>query len=128
MTEIELKRIQEIVGKKGLLKTFGFSLLYFWTLFLINVAVIMLYDQWFHIDFNSPSYVGIVAAIFILVTSTDLILLFKTRITPTMLIGVIILSPFLVLYKYFKDAELLGLNRRTTPTKIKKYLFPWNAA
>ncbi len=127
MTEIELKKLQESVGKRGLLKTFVFSVLYIWALFFMSVAVIMLYDRLFHIDFNSPSYVGIVSAIFILVTSIDFILLFKTKITPTILIGVILLSPFLVLYKYFKDVELFDLNRKTTPTKIRKYLFPWKA-
>ncbi len=127
MTEIERKKLQEIVEKKGLLKTFVFSVAYIWSIFLMGVGVIMLYDRLFHIDFNSPSYVGIVASIFILVTSTEFILLLKTRITPTLLIGVIILSPFLVLYKYFKDVELLDLNRKTTPAKVRRYLFPWKA-
>ncbi len=128
MTEIEFKKLQESVEKRGLLKTFVFSALYFLAIFFMGVAVIMLYDWLFHIDFNSPSYVGIVASIFILVTSTELILLLKTKITPTILIGVIILSPFLVLYKYFKDVELFELNRKTTPTKIRRYLIPWKAA
>lgn len=127
MTEIDLKKLQEIVEKKGLLKTFVFGLLYFWTLFLINVAVIMLYDRLFHIDFNSPSYVVIVASIFILVTSTDLVLLLKTRITPTLFIGIILLSPFLVLYKLFTDIDLFDLNKKSTPAKIRKSLFPWKA-
>ncbi len=127
MTEIELKKLQEIVEKKGLLKTFVFSVLYIWAVFCLGVAVIMLYDWLFHIDFNSPSYVGIVASIFVVVTATEFILLLKTRITPTILIGVIIMSPFLVLYKYFKDVDLFDLNRKTTPTKIRKFLFPWKA-
>lgn len=127
MTEIEIKKIQEIVENKGLLKTFVFSTLYIFALFFMGVAVIMLYDKLFHIDFNSPSYVGIVAAIFILVTSTDLILLLKTRITPTLLIGVILLSPFLVLYKLFTDIDLFDLNKKSTPAKIRKSLFPWKA-
>ena len=125
MTASELKKLQEIVEKTGRLKTFVIDLLYFWTLFLISVSIIMVYDLWFHINFNSPSYIVIVAAIFTLVAGTDLILLLKTKITPTLIIWVIVASPILVLYKLFKDVDLFKLNKKKTPAAIKKLIFPW---
>ncbi|HHT9139078.1 MAG TPA: hypothetical protein ACFYEK_17775 [Candidatus Wunengus sp. YC60] len=127
-TSPEYKEIEETVKNKGLLNILVVALLYLWSLFFISVGFIMLYDRLFHIDFNSPSYVAIVAAIFILVTSIDLALLNKKKLTPTILIGAIVLSPFLILYKLFKDADLFSLNKKSTPANIKKYIFPWQVA
>ncbi len=125
MTVPELKKLQETVEKHGLLKTYIIDLLYFWTLFFISVSIIVLYDLWFHIDFNSPSYIVIVAAIFTVVTGIDLMLLLKTKVTPTLVVWIIAASPVLVLYKLFKDTDLFKLNKKHTPEAIKKYIFPW---
>ncbi len=130
MTEMptEFKGSQEMIGEIGRLKILSINFLYFWTLFFINVGVIMLYDQWLGIDFNSVYSVVIVATIFTVVTLTDVVLISKEKVTPTLLVWVIAVSPFLVLYKLFKDADLFSLNRISTPAKIKKYVFPWQIA
>lgn len=124
----EFKGSQEMIGEIGRLKILSINFLYFWTLFFINVGVIMLYDQWLGIDFNSVYSVVIVATIFTVVTLTDVVLISKEKVTPTLLVWVIAVSPFLVLYKLFKDADLFSLNRISTPAKIKKYVFPWQIA
>lgn len=124
----EYKEELEQIRKVGLLKTLSIAFLYFWTLFFISVGIIMLYDQLFHLDFNSLFSVVIVAAIFTLITLTDVILIFKEKVTPTILVWVIILSPLMVLYKLFKDSDLFSLNRKSTPAKIRKYLFPGRLA
>jgi len=120
----EFKESQELIRKTGLLKSLGIALLYYWTLFFISVGIIILYDRLFHIDFNSPSFVLIIAAVFTIVTLTDVVLIFKEKVTPTILVWVIILSPLLALYKLFKDSDLFSLNKKSTPAKIRKYLFP----
>lgn len=127
-TSTEFKEILERVKNVSVSRVVAFGLLYFYTLFFISVGIIMLYDRLFHIDFNSSSYAVIVAAIFILVTSIDLALLNKKKVTPSLLVWVIAVSPFLVLYKLFKNADLFSLNRISTPAKIKKYVFPWQIA
>lgn len=120
----KFKEAIEPIRKTGILKSLGIAFLYFLTLFFISVGIIVLYDLLFHIDFNSPSFVLIVTAIFIVVTLTDIVLIFKEKITPTLLVWVIVLSPLLVLYKFFKDVDLFSLNRKSTPAKIRKYLLP----
>jgi hypothetical protein len=120
----EFKELQELIRKTGLLKSLGIAILYYGTLFFISVGIIMLYDQLFHIDFNSPSSLLIIAAVFTLVTLTDVVLIFTEKVTPTILVWVIILSIPLALYKLFKDADLFSLNKKSTPAKIRRYLFP----
>ena len=128
MSEIISSKIIELgeeVEKLGLLKIVFFNFMYTLTLFFMSVGIIILYDQWFYLNFNSSSYVVIVATIFILVTSIDMILLFNNKITPTLLLLVIAVSPVLVLYKMFKDGDILKLNRKTTPAAIRRYIFPF---
>ena len=119
-----LKELTELVRKEGYFKVYVISVLYFGTLFFLSVGFIILYDLLFNIDFNKSSSMLIVATIFIIVYSTDIILISKAKITPTMLVWVIIISPLLALYKLFKDTDLFNLNKKNTPAEIKKYIFP----
>ena len=103
-----LKELNELVRKEGYFKVYVISVLYFGTLFFLSVGFIILYDLLFNIDFNTSSSMLIVATIFIIVYSADIILISKAKITPTILVWVIIISPLLALYKLFKDTDLFN--------------------
>jgi hypothetical protein len=107
----------------NLLAAFVFNILYIWSLFLIGVVGVLIYNWISPINFGSIMAVGIVVLVFGVITSIDFTLLYFEKITPVMILWVMILAIPLTLYLLFVGSELFKIDNKRMPIEAKELLF-----
>lgn len=90
---------------------------------LVGALAVLVYNHFFPLDVASEMSVLAVALIFGAVVFIDLGLAYYSRPTPTLIAIVVVLSPVLMVYKLFRDIELIKIDR-STAAKVKKYIPP----
>ncbi|MFA4956886.1 MAG: hypothetical protein WC556_07950 [Candidatus Methanoperedens sp.] len=112
-----------VMDAKEIVTKYFLGIGYLFMLTLVGVLVVSLYSYFDPIDLMSESSAGIVAFIFAFVVVVDLGLVFSEKLTPTIILILILISPVLVLYKLIKDTDLIQINR-STPKRLKDYIPP----
>jgi len=109
-------------AKPGWLLGTVITIVYLWVVFIIGVVVVYLYGAIWPTDFTSPTGAAIAAVIFAGVAVLDLGLLTLKRVTPAIIVMVFAISPYLVLYRLLRNADLLIVDTKT-PDRIAEYVF-----
>jgi hypothetical protein len=113
---------REFTVKHALL-AIAFNVFYIWTIFVIGLAGVVIYNIIFPINFSSIIAVSIVAAIFGIITAIDFTLLYFEKVTPVMILWVCLLAIPLALYLLIVGAELFKIDNKKMPTEAKELLF-----
>jgi len=104
-----------------LLKLFLFRFVYLFMMVIIGSGIVVIYTYFGSLDISSPDSTLIIAGIFTAFAITDLLLLYNERLSPTLLILLILISPLYIVYKVMKSSDLFDVNT-STPARIKKYV------
>jgi len=108
---------------KEVIKNYVFATVYLFVLTAVGALAVTAYNYFFPINVISEISVLVAALVFGSVVFIDLGLAFYSKPTPTLIAIVIVLSPVLMVYKLFKNTEIIKIDR-STPAKIKNYVPP----
>lgn len=115
--------ISEKMTLRGVVKCYAISTGYLFMLTILGALAVAIYGYFYPVDVLSERYILTAALVFTIFGAIDLGLLVLTKPTPTIIFVLIILAPILAIYKLFKDAELVKIDR-DMPVRVKKYVPP----
>jgi len=92
-------------------------------LFTIIYLGVLTYDLVIGLNIGSENTALVVIGLSIGISITDIAILLNDKVSPALIAMVLWISPIVVLYKLFKDSELLNINSSSLPKKIKQYTF-----
>jgi hypothetical protein len=116
--------LRDFTGKftcADMLKGLVFNILYLFVLTLVGVLIVTAYNYFYPVDVTSEASVLTVALIFTLFVILDFGLLYFNKPTPTLIAILIVISPLFVIYRLFKDADFIHIDRGT-PARLKRYI------
>lgn len=119
MREI-IKEIEKIPIRKILF----FKAWYVFGLFTLIYLGALAFDLIVGLEPDSVNSAIAVISMAIGLSAIDVALMWKEKFSPAMFIMVLSVSPFYVLYKLFKNKDLLKLDLIDLPKRIKRYTVP----
>ncbi len=108
---------------RDIVKSYVLGVGYMFMLTITGALVVTLYNYFYPIDIASESSVLTVALLFIALVVLDFRLVFSGKLTPTLVLIVLVIAPILVLYKLIKSSDLVNIDQNT-PRKLKNYIPP----
>lgn len=119
----EIEKRMEVIKKHGLVKVIAISVLYLASIFtigfLISAAAVFVAG----LDLNDPAISWLGMGIFAVVMAVDFILVTMEKVSPAILLTVIIMSPIIVLYWLFGNVDIIGDSPRRLPIFFRQIVF-----
>jgi hypothetical protein len=113
----------ERLGKIGILRALMFNILYIWALFGLCSIVVLLVNAFYPLSSMPDNSWLVIAGVFAAISVIDFGLIYQDKISPTIIALVLVLAVPYVLYRLFTGIELISLNKKSIPVKVKRYIF-----
>ncbi len=108
---------------RDIVKSYVLGVGYLFMLTIAGALAVTVYNYFYPIDVASESSILTVALLFIALVVLDFGLMFSGKLTPTLVLIVLVIAPILMLYKLIKSSDLVNIDQNT-PRKLKNYIPP----
>lgn len=113
-----------VLNKMGLLKVIVFNVVYIWTLFLLCAISVLVITVVYPLS-ATPGYSAIViAVVFGIIATIDFGRVYQNKISPTIIMMVLLFAAPYVLYRLFYGFELINLDKNVISKVVRQNIFP----